>query len=584
MRLAAPERALLRRLSIFAGGWTPEAAAVVCGGEWRAAIADCGSRFTVWARSDNPQSAIRDPQSQDPHSPLAPSRIPHMVERLAGRSLVEGADGRWHLREPVRQTAAEMLAASGERFEAGRRHAGYFLELAETTAPALREAGAATWLNRLEREHDNFRAAMRWFLAGEAGEPGSRGAEETALAGPSGLLLPCSPAPRLSEAALRLTCALWRFWQVRGFLAEGRQWLQAALEAVSPGAPLAVFHGPLSAVCFLRAEAMRGAGTLAQAQGDLPAAQLFHEASLKLWRHLGDQRGEAEVCGGLGWLAMVQRDYPRARALHERSLAIADRLEEPLAQAGALASLAAVAREAGDYRRALSYYRRALALRQSLGDRLGLAGVLNGLGAVALAQGKYAAAEGVFRQALEVCEEIGHRTDCASSLHCLGLVAERRGDLERAQQVQERYLDLARALGNRAAMAQGLADLGRLARRRGDFDLAGALSLRSLEHCRAFPPEAVLAEALAEIAALAGTQGAPDGAARLLGAAAAFRARLGVRLPAHERAEAEQQRSALQSALGDVRFAEAWAEGGRMSADEAIGLARGLLHCCQAAG
>jgi hypothetical protein len=178
--------------------------------------------------------------------------------------------------ETVREYGREALAASGEEEVTYRAHAAYYLTLAEEIEPKLVGAGKGRWLARLQRDHENLRAAIAWLVEHQG-----------------------------QEAALRLCGALWRFWWMLGYLSEGRTELARVL------------NGSLEVVAMpVRAKALHAAGELADLQGDIEQAEALCGESLALYRTLGDPRGSATSLTILGYAAAWQRsDYATARSL-----------------------------------------------------------------------------------------------------------------------------------------------------------------------------------------------------------------------------------------------------------------------------
>lgn len=251
--LSPGEQAVFRRLAPFAGGCTVAAAEAVCGADQALAV-----EILDW---------------------LAALLEHGLLRRQPG----EEEEPRFALLETVREYAAEQLAANGETASAQRRHAAYFLALAEAESPALTSTAPHQALARLEREHDNLRAALAWLLA----------------------------SPDGGERALRLTGALWRFWLMRGHATQGLDWLMRSLKASQAGG-----------VSDIRARVMGGASALAHSQGDYARAAALGSASLGLWRELGDPEG---IAGALGMLALShhgQGDYAAAIPLAEEALGI----------------------------------------------------------------------------------------------------------------------------------------------------------------------------------------------------------------------------------------------------------------------
>ena len=357
--LSAKEQALFRRLSVFAGGCPLEAVEAVGRG------------------ADTPEE----------------DALAHVAELVDKSLLRQEHDGalRFGMLETIREYGLEQLAASGEMEEVRRRHAAHYLALAEPAAPELTGPHQAEWLARLETEHDNLRAALSWGR--EQAEP---------------------------EIGLRLGGALWRFWEMRGHLSEGRRWLDAVL------------GGSGDAPASARATALSGAGTLAFRQGDYGQATALHEEALALRRELGDKRGIASSLNDLGNVACDQGDYGRARALHEEALALRRELGDMRGIASSLNNLGNVAHDQGDYGRARALHEEALALSRELGDTWGIALSLNNLGHVAREQGDYARATALYAECLTLCRDIGDKYIATFCLEGLAATVCAQGQLRRA--------------------------------------------------------------------------------------------------------------------------------------------------------
>jgi non-specific serine/threonine protein kinase len=357
--LTADEQAIFRRLTVFAGGCALEAAEAVTGG------VDAERSMAVYAGIAS---------LADKHL-LRQDEGPHGEPRLG-------------MLETVREFGAERLAESGESGATRQAHAQVYLALVVEAEPAVHGGmEQATWFDLLAAELDNVRAALGWAAAG--GEP----------------LL-----------AVRMAGTLWPFWDTRGYLSEGRDWLERVLAASETDA------GPD------RAKALHGAGVLAYRQGDVGKAAEFHERGLALYRGLGDRRGVASALNGLGTMAFNRGDLARAAALYEESLT----------------------------------------LRRALGVKQGAAGTLANLGLMAHQQGDAGRAAALLEESLALAREEGESYAAAVALGNLGLVVREQGDIERAAALQEEGLQLDLALGNRhgvAASLEGIAGVLVAARR-----------------------------------------------------------------------------------------------------------------------
>ena len=499
--LTVQEQLVLDRLSVCAGGCTLAAAEVVCAGEG----------VEGWEVLD-------------------------LLGALVGKSLVQaeerdGGEVRHGLLETVRQYGQQRLAASGRAGAVRDRHLAHFLALAEEAEPALKGADQATWIDRLEAEHDNLRAALGW--AREAGA---------------------------AEVGLRLAGALWRFWLMRGHFHEGRAWLEGALAGAEGAAPNA------------RAEALQGAGVLAAEQGDYGRAAASFTGSLALRREMGDRRGSARTLSNLGIVAYEQGEYGRAAALHEEALVLCRELGDKRGLALALGNLGLVVLEQGEYERAAALQEESLALDRELGDTHSIGVALCNLGWAVLEQGEYGRAAALFTESLALCRELGNTYGSATALSNLGLVALEQGDHGRAMALHEEALALCRTLGDRRGNAIALGNLGLVALEQGDHGRAAALLKESLALRRELGERRGVAVSLHNLGLLARLEGAPLRSARLLAAAAAVRTAMGTPLNPKDKARHTQAVAALRAALGEDGYAAAWAEGEALRLEEAVAL------------
>jgi non-specific serine/threonine protein kinase len=499
--LGAGERSLLRRLAVFAGGCKLDAAEQVCG---RIGIEEC--------------------EALD------------LLERLVDQSLVQlderAEEARYRLLETVRQYAAERLVEAGEERAVRERHLEWCVALAEEAQPQLRGPAQVKWLGRLETEHNNLRAALGWAREGGTGELG-----------------------------LRLAGALGRFWSMRGYFAEGRSWLEAALAGGGLASPVA------------RATALYGAGVLATMQGDYGQAVALAEESLGLYRELADRLGLANSLSVLGQVAQRQGDYGRAAALLEESLALHQALGHTDGTANVVAILGGVAALMGDYGRATALYEESLALCQELGDTRGTANVVASLGRVAQQQGDYGRAAALLEEGLALYQELGDAPGIAWSLNSLGELAHLHGEYGWAMVLQEEALALHRTMGERYAIAGSLFYLALVAERQDNYRRATALLHEALLLGHEMGARHLVVDSLEVLAWVTVVSGQARSAARLGGAAEALREALGAPLSPDERAGHDQAVQAMRAALGEEAFAVAWTESRALSLDGAVALA-----------
>jgi len=399
-------RALFRRLAVFVGGCALEAAEAVC------------------RPDDGPALDILDG-----------------LAGLADQSLLrsdEQPDGeaRLTMLETIREYGLECLAASGELETLRRRHAAYYLALADEAEPALRGPGQATWLTRLEIEHDNLRGALRWSLC----EGGDR------------------------PVGVRLAGALWRFWVMHGHLGEGRRWLEEALAA---GAVTPLASGAPDAPDATRAKILNAAGNLAYLQDDYGQATRLFEESLVLRRALGDRQGAAASLSNLGNVALRQGECERATVLCEEALALQRALGDAWGIASTTQNLGNAALRQGDYGRATTLYEEALSARRALGDTRGIALTLQNLGLMLYRQCAYQQATPLLREGLGLRRALGDKQGVANSLMTLAHVAYRQDNADEAEALYRQGLGLARDLGDRWLTAHGLEGLAAVSAARG---------------------------------------------------------------------------------------------------------------------
>lgn len=504
------EQALFRRLAAFAGGAPAEAIVMVCG--------QAGGH------------------TLDLHTLSA------LVEKnlLLLTPLPDGST-RYRMLESLREFAWEQLSISGELDEMRRRHARFFLSLAET---AEREelAGKAAWHESLEREHDNVRRAFEWALDADV------------------------------EVAARFVGALRRFWNFRGYRAEGRAWSERVLtkEEVGRVSP------------STRAKALYTAAVLARLGGDNAVAIGRAEECLRLRETLGDRSGAAEALWYLGHLAWHGGRTSRAVSLYEQSLAIAREAGDKAWMAGALQALGGIARQDGDRIGARSMLEEAIALAREGGEFRSLVSSLLRLGEVALEDGNLTESEALFAEVLARARTHGDKFYIAEGLEHLAYVADQGGQFKRGVELLADSLAIYREFGDEGSAAAILRRLGQVAARAGDFRQAASSIDQSLVLNRNLGHVWGIAKSLAAAAVLAAERDRVEDATLLLAASSRLReAGGGPRAPdldVFDRAHVQ-----VEEGLRENR-AEAWASGSAMPLPDAIEHARIVLHALAAEG
>ncbi len=392
--LPEKERGVLRRASVFAGGWTLEAAEAICAGDG-----------------------------------VEASDVLDLLTRLVDRSLViaepHGGAVRYRMLETVRQYGRDRLEESGEDAQTHRRHRDWYLEFAGLAEPKLRSAEQDVWVPRLEAEHDNLREALAWSLAELQGTEGGTATK--------------------ADRGLRLVGALWWFWFIGGYFSEGGRWLEQVLASSEGASP------------SLRARALVGRGVLTFMLGDFRGATTLLEESLHLSRAADDRLGMAWATGWLGVPALYAGDNARYATYSQESLALWRQLGDAwgiawMGGGGNTKENLALSREVGDkwvtalvlhnsasrtiargdIDEATSLVEESLSLFRQLRDRRGIARALGNLGQIARARGDYDQTAALFRESLALFQEIGDKRGIAVCFERLGSMASARRRLGQA--------------------------------------------------------------------------------------------------------------------------------------------------------
>jgi non-specific serine/threonine protein kinase len=565
--LTPTEQALFRTLSVFAGRFTLEAVEAVCAdlppptplpsqgrGEpdsTEGASISSGGSMPIRIQ----QSFERTPPSLRGKGAGGLGKDPlDLLARLVDLSLVNADDHgdvvRYRLLETVRQYAAEMLDTAGETESARDRHLAWYLELAQAAGKAFQGPDEPAWLNQLEEEHDNLRAALTWSLARAPGRSPDRRGLGNRMSSPI--------SDSNAEAALRLAGALPRFWEMRGHMSEGRQWLAQALEADDGAAPTT------------RAHALNGAGMLAQMQGDYTAARALAQESLFLNHKVRNRQGIAEARWSLGYVTLRCGDHDAARVSLEESLTLHTELRCARGIAGAHGALGVLALRQGNHDAARGHFEESLARHREIGDQDGIAAALADLASVTGDESFGVSPALLLEESLSLYREIGNRQGIALVLSSLGTAALFRGDHEHGAPLLAEGLTLYREVGDRRGIARLLGLQAFMALSQRDYPRATTLCRESLSLYQVVQDPVSIALYLPVLAGAALGQGQADRAARLFGAATAMRQRLGASLPPSVQLTHDRAVATVRAALGEDAFASAWVSGETMSSADAI--------------
>ncbi len=381
--LSEPEREVLPRLSVFAGSFSLEAAeSIISGG------------------------AVRSEEVLD--------LLGHLVDRSLLVAEESGDEARYRMLETVRDYAQERLAESGDAADRYTRHRDWYAGLVERARPAFFSGQVqAEWVARLDADHDNLRAALRW-----------------AHEDPDG-----------ADVELGMASGLWRFWEVRGDLEEGSAWLDRALDRIG------------GEVSLRRASALTGAGMLAAHRGDHARAAALHEASLMLHRELGDPLAIATACNNAASVAIERSDFERARELYAEAIELTRDGGDQRGAAFTVINLADLTARMGNDQEADRLFAESIAMFDRLGDRWGSAHASTRQALAARRRGDLDSARRGFEDALVTHRSTGDRHAEARVLANLGDVAADDGDLAGAESLYQQSLALRSQLGDRIGMA-----------------------------------------------------------------------------------------------------------------------------------
>jgi predicted ATPase len=345
------------------------------------------------------------------------------LQTLARKSLVVIEERHQHVRyrmlESIREFAREQLAAREDAYEIHQRHAKYFAQLAEQGGRELNGPKQGEWLSTLDAEQDNFRAALQWARQHDA------------------------------NLGVRLCAALWPFWLVRGYLSEGRDWVDWALRAAN------------DATEELHAALWHGAGALARQQVDYARARQGYTEAIRLYRQRNQPLAMAQALNEMGIVATAQSQPDQAQALYQESLNLSDQFDDGRTAAAAMFGLGLLAYERGPnapnaFALAQNYLQASAQAAKECGDDVILLRALNGLGELARAQNKMDVAQTHYQESLRLSQQLGHKWGQAAALHNLGYVRKSQGDVVASLAHFRESLNLYRALDEERGLAECL--------------------------------------------------------------------------------------------------------------------------------
>ncbi len=504
--LDAHERALFRLLSAFVGGCT------------------LGAIEAVYGALGNATGLILD-----------------IVDSLVDKSLLQlrepgkGEEPRFAMLETIREYGLELLVASGELESVREAHAMYFLELSERADLDLSASDSPEWLDRLEQEHDNLRAAMHWSL---------------------------EDIERREQIVLRMGGALRSFWYVRGYLSEGLDFLERAMmgsnEVEEP----------------TRAAALYAAARLYEVRGDYDRAEPFLVKSLVLYRGLGNPERIAYALHLQADIAWRRGILDMARSLAEESLAVFRELGDRGAIASLLLHLGALAADQGEYARARDLLEESLAINainRELGDKSNVADSLFNLARAYFFSGsELGAARVLLEESLSLFRQLNDKESIGYCLCLLGLLTLEQGDVTTARSLVEQSVALFKERRQAHGMALSTSAMATVIAAQGDNAVARALYDAALTEARKAGDKLIIASGLEGLSRVLVALGEYERAVQLRAASESLREAIGAPMPAVERRANEQAAKVARERLGEEAFATAWDEWRELKVEDAL--------------
>ena len=507
--LSSEEQRLFRRLAVFMDGWGLQAAEEVC------------------TMSEGLEGDILEGLSS-----LVDKSLLRQEEQAEG-------EVRFWMLQTLREFGQEQLKSTGELEVTREMHAAYYLRFAEEAEPYLRETEQGRWLDCLEQEHENLRAALAWLLA-QARE----GKEQS---------------KQQAEQALRFCTALFSFWSIRGYIREGQTFLEQALtlrESVSVSVKAKAFYSAAELAFFL---------------DDLERTEKLGSESLHLFRQLGDKAGMADALWILGTNDWARGQYSLAWPQLEEAATIYLEMGESWKRGRCLTQLARISTVQGHYEQAHGLLEESLALYRSFGDKERLGWVIYLLARLLFLSGRdITAASSLAQQSLTLLQENDNLWKRAYPLVLLGQITLQQDNQAQVRSLFEESRSTFKDVGDQGGEAEAIIELASVAAMQGEFTAAHHLFQESFKIIQRIQYQELAPSYLAALATMAVEQGQPVQAVHLWGAAEALREAIGIPIPQVYRLDHERVVAKARIQVGNEIFAKAWAQGRSMSPEQAM--------------
>ena len=462
----------------------------------------------------------------------------HLVDKsLVSVDLEHSDEPRYYLLETIRQYAREKLVECNEVEQARARYLEYFLRLAQRAEPEIYGARQIEWSQKLENEHENTRGALEWSMQGNV---------------------------RLGQ---ELAATLWWSWHFNGHLHEGYEWLEKIL-AVNP-----------QEKTLVRAKLLSGAGTFASALGFAEEiGTKFSEASILLFRQLGDEQSTAFPLNTLANLAESRSDYDQAVALAEESRQLFKKAGNKWGVRFVLVTLGKVAVAQENFEQARKFYEESLSLAKEIGDQEGFAWGLLFMGLLAETLGDDERAMELYEEALQIEKVVKGKVATYWLLRHMGMTCIRQGDYEKGEVLLEEAIEISRKMGSQAKTAYILPALGIIACYQENYRKARSLYAESLQLLLPLAEPVDIADCIISIGRFLAAQGSFEKFTRLLGAAEGAVPDINQRMFLLFRIETEKFIMSARATLGDGAYTATYEAGKQMSLDEAVAYALKMVE------
>ena len=448
-------------------------------------------------------------------------------------------DARFRMLETIREFGVELLEDSGELLALRKSHADWCTELALTAAPELTGTNQATWLETLETEHDNLRAALAWSIT----ESPSR--------------------------AARMAAALWRFWWIRGYVREGRAWLQRVLELSDDVAPAD------------RAAALYAAAELSEALFDSSDAITLHKQALVIFEDLKDDVGKALCLNGLGIVERSLGNLDEAEHLHHQALPLLQGARHRRGEASTFNNLAAVAYYHGNFVQAEAFWKQALEILREIGDLRTTGLLLGNLGELALQTGRHQRAIELLMESLAVARDLASPESMSYSLINLGSAFVEAGHFDQAREALEEGLVYGNQVEDVRTAGEAHCTLGKIALLTGDYPSAARSYMESLVLLAKAGDLPDVATSLEGLGCVASATSLHEDTIRLFAAAHRIRETTGATRKPTAQAGYDQALLASRAAVGGRTADALWEDGLNRSLNAVVILASAMTDQVQ---